>query len=176
VSTWSGNSPAGGTSLGEGGTTTAHPDRLEVHTSTGPVDPTGGKINAATDVSSVSVGQLVGEILADVSGLMRKEIELAKAEIREEATKAGKGVGMLGGAGVAGYFTLVFLSLTLMFALDAWFMATWVAALTITVLWGIGAAVLGLKGRNKLREVKPVPEQTVESVKEDVQWAKGAGK
>src|SRR4051812_26764287 len=73
----------------------------------------GGRFDAGTDVGQVSVGALVGEVMQDISTLMRKEIELAKAEIRQEATKAGKGVGMLGGAGLAGWFTLLFLSLSL---------------------------------------------------------------
>jgi len=161
-------------SVGDYGTTTAS-DRLSVSTSAasaGSNDPTGGKIGAATDVGNVTVGQLVGEVMGDISTLIRKEIELAKAEIREEASKAGKGAGMLGGAALAGYFTLLFLSLTLTWTLDLWLPLPW-AALIVTVLWGIGAAVLGLSGRNKLREVRPVPEQTVESVKEDVQWVKG---
>jgi len=158
-------------SLGDYGTTT-EPDRLSVSTTAGGNDPTGGKIGAGTDVSSVTVGQLVSEVMGDISTLIRKEVELAKAEIREEATKAGKGVGMLGGAALAGYFTLLFLSLTLTWLLDLWLPLPW-AAFIVTVLWGIGAAVLGLSGRNKLREVRPVPEQTVESVKEDVQWVKG---
>jgi len=134
-----------------------------------------GRLDASTDVGQVSVGELVGEVLQDVSTLIRKEIDLAKAEVREEVTKAGKGVGMLGGAGVAGWFTLMFLSLTVAWLLDTW-MPLWVAGLIVTVLWGIGATVLALQGRNKLRQVNPKPEQTVETLKEDVQWARAQKK
>ncbi len=155
------------TPIGETGTTT-QPDRLSVTTPTN-----AGAAGTGTNVSDVTVGQLVSEVLTDVSTLVRKEIELAKAELRQEAAKAGKGAGMLGGAALAGYFTLLFLSLTLMWTLDL-FLPLPRSALIVTVLWGIGAAVLALTGRNKLREVHPVPEQTVESLNEDVQWAKGS--
>jgi len=128
------------------------------------------------DASKSSVGELVGEVLSDLSTLMRKELELAKAEVRQEATKAGKGVGMLGAAGVAGWFTLMFLSLTLVWGLNALDVPLWVSALIVTALWAIGAGVLALQGRNKLKQVNPKPEQTVESLKEDVQWAKAQSK
>jgi len=156
-----------------GGSTATQQDRLSVSVSTEPPAPEdGGRFDESTDVGDTSVGALVSEVLNDLSTLMRKEIELAKAEVREEATKAGKGVGMLGGAAVAGWFTLMFASLTLIWVLDL-FMPLSVAALIVTVLWGVGAAVLAMTGRKKLQQVKPVPEQTVESLKEDVQWAKG---
>ncbi len=157
-----------------GGTATQH-DRLSVSVSTEPPAPEdGGQFDTSTDVGNTSVGALVSEVLNDLSTLMRKEIELAKAEVRQEATKAGKGVGMLGGAAVAGWFTLMFASLTLIWVLDL-IMPLSVAALIVTLLWGIGAAVLAITGRKKLQQVK-APEQTVESLKEDVQWAKGQSK
>jgi hypothetical protein len=137
---------------------------------------TGGQFDETTDVSQVSVGALVGEVLSDVSTLMRKEIELAKAEIKEEATKAGKGAGMLGGAGVAGYFVLLFLSLTLAWGLGNAMDHLWIGGLIVTVLWAIAAGVLFVMGRAKLREVNPKPEQTVQTLKEDVQWAKAQKK
>jgi len=147
------------------------PDRLSVSTER-PAAEDGGRFDSGTDVGSTSVGDLVSEVLNDLSTLMRKEIELAKAEVRQEATKAGKGVGMLSGAAVAGWFTLMFASMTLMWLLDLALPLPW-SAFIVTLLWGIGAAVLAISGRNKLRQVHPVPEQTVESLKEDVQWAKG---
>ncbi len=118
-----------------------------------------------------SLGQLVGEVTSDLSTLMRQELALAKAEIKEEATKAGTGVGMLGGAGFAGYFLLLFASVALMAALDAVMPLGW-AALIVAVLWGIVGAVLFVIGRAKLKTVNPKPEQTMETLKEDAQWAK----
>jgi len=158
--------------MGERGSTAFDADGLSVSTSAArPAPEDGGRFGEGTDVGSTSVGDLVTEVLGDLSTLMRKEIELAKAEVRQEATKAGKGVGMLSGAAVAGWFTVLFASMALMWLLDH-FMPRSLAALIVTLLWGIAAGVLAISGRNKLRAVKPVPE-TVESLKEDVQWAKG---
>ncbi|MDP9436063.1 MAG: phage holin family protein [Actinomycetota bacterium] len=123
------------------------------------------------DVSQVSVGQLVSQVTADLSTLMRQEFELAKAEVTAEAKKAGAGAGMLGGAGFAGYMAAIFGSLTLMFLLDL-FLPLWAAALIVTVLYAIVGYVLYSKGRSTLKTVDPKPRQTVETLKEDVQWAK----
>ena len=123
------------------------------------------------DVDGLSVGDLLGEVTGDLSKLMRQEVALAKVELKEEATKAGKASGLLGGAGAVGYLVLVFLSLALMFALDNVMGIGWAALLT-AVLLGIVAAVLFVVGRNRFKQVNPKPEQTVETLKEDVQWAK----
>ena len=123
------------------------------------------------DVSQVSVGQLVGQVTADLSTLMRQEFELAKAELSAEAKKAGAGAGMLGGAGFAGYLAAVFGSLTLMFLLDL-VLPLWAAALIVTLLYAVVGYVLYSKGRQQLKTVDPKPRQTVETLKEDVQWAK----
>ena len=89
-----------------------------------------------TDVSQTSVGQLVGEVVSDLSTLMRQELDLAKAELRQEAKKGGKAAGMLGGAGLAGWFVLLFASLALMWWLDD-AMHTALAALIVTALWAV---------------------------------------
>jgi hypothetical protein len=136
-----------------------------------------GEQESHPDVSDRSVGELIGEVAKDLSTLMRKELELAKVEAKAEAAKAGKGVGMLAGAGVAGHLMLIFLSLTLMYLLFSIFGGNdpadyvW-AALIVTIIWGVVAAVLASKGRKQLKEVNPKPEQTVESLKEDAQWIK----
>ncbi|MGW6443176.1 phage holin family protein [Lentzea sp. NPDC055074] len=118
-----------------------------------------------------SLGELVGELAQDLSRLMRQELELAKAEIREEAKKAGKATGMLAGAGFAGYMAGVLLSLALVFALGAVMPLGW-SALIVAAVWGIAGFVLYNSGRAKLREVNPKPERTVESLKEDAEWAR----
>ena len=117
-----------------------------------------------------SLGELLSAVTTDLSTLMRQEVDLAKAEVRQEAKKAGKGAGMLAGAGVAGHLVLVFLSLTAMFALGNVMDLAW-AALIVTLVWAVVAAVLGLIGRKQLQQVNPKPERTVETLKEDVQWA-----
>jgi uncharacterized membrane protein YqjE len=133
--------------------------------------PTDGYRDGRPDVEDRSVGDLLGKVTTDLSTLMRKEVELAKVEIKEEATKAGKASGMLAGAGAVGYLVLVFLGLALMFALDSFMPIGW-AALITAVLLGIVAAVLFVLGKKQFAQVNPKPEQTVETLKEDVQWAK----
>jgi uncharacterized membrane protein YqjE len=113
----------------------------------------------------------VGKLAADFSQLMRSEIALAKAEAKEEIKDAGKGAGMLAGAGYAGHLLVLFLSLALMFLLDVWLPIGW-AALIVAVIWGIVAAVLYSSGRKNLQRATPPMEQTVETLKEDAQWAK----
>lgn len=114
--------------------------------------------------ADTSLGDLLSEVTRDVSVLMRQEVELAKAELKQSATKAGKGSGMLAGAGVAGHFVLLFLSLGLMFALGALMPLGW-AALIVAVVWGIIAAVLASIGRKELKQVKGLP-QTGETLSE----------
>jgi uncharacterized membrane protein YqjE len=119
-----------------------------------------------------STGELVKDLSEQASTLVRKEVELAKVEMAEKGKKAGAGLGLLAGAGVAGLLMLGALTAFLVLALDEG-MDAWLAALIVTVLWGVVAGGLALVGRNKLREVgKPVPEKTVESVKEDIEWLK----
>ncbi|HEV8177394.1 MAG TPA: phage holin family protein, partial [Gemmatimonadales bacterium] len=131
-----------------------------------------GASSVGTDrpyVEDESVGSLVGRLTGDLSTLMRQELDLAKAELREEAKKAGTAAGMLAAAGVAGLLFLIMASLTLTWLLDK-IMYLWLAALIVTLLWGIAAAVLGLSGKKKMAEVNPKPEQTIETLKEDKQW------
>jgi uncharacterized membrane protein YqjE len=131
----------------------------------------GADQNSRPDVDGQSVGDLLGRVTSDLSTLMRQEVELAKVELKEEASKAGKAGGMLAGAGAVGYLVLVFLALALMFALDSFMPTGWAALITAVVL-GVIAGVLFVLGRNKMKLVNPKPEQTIETVKEDVQWAK----
>jgi uncharacterized membrane protein YqjE len=118
-----------------------------------------------------SVGEIVGDIATDLGNLVKQELELAKTEAKNEARRAGRGAGMVGGAALAAYLTLVFLSLCLMFLLNNWMHPAW-AALIVAVLWGIVAAVLGMRGRKELQEFNPSLQTTQQTLKEDVQWAK----
>ncbi len=118
-----------------------------------------------------SVGAIVGDISSDLSTLIHQEMELAKVEMKQEVAKLGKGAGMFGGAGIAGYLTLIFLSLALTFLLDNW-MPLELAALITAVLWGIVAAVLAARGRKEVKEANPQLPTTQRTIKEDVQWAK----
>ncbi len=121
--------------------------------------------------SPPSLGDLVSEITDDISQLVRDEIELAKAEIKQEAGKAGKAGGMLAGAGYAGHLVLLLASLTVVFALGNVMDLAW-AALIVTVLWAAAGAVLYSTGRKRLKAVRLKPEQTLETLKEDAAWAR----
>lgn len=114
--------------------------------------------------ASSSLGDLLGEVSRDLSTLIRQEMDLAKAEIRQSATRAGKGAGLLGGAGYAGLMAIFFLSIALWWALGNLVGNAW-SAVIVAVLWALIALVLYLVGRKQLKSIKGVP-QTVETVKE----------
>jgi uncharacterized membrane protein YqjE len=118
---------------------------------------------------SQSVGEILSEVVSDVTRLFRQEVELAKAELRQEATKAGRAGGMLAAAAIAALLTTVMVSLALA-ALLADVMHPAAAALIVGLLWAIAGAVLYRTGRERLRTVSPIPRQTVETVKEDAAW------
>lgn len=124
------------------------------------------------DVTDTSVGQLIGEVTSDLSTLLRQELELAKAEVKQEATKSGKAFGMLGGAGFAGYMVALFLSIALWWGLANAMDEGW-AALIVAALWAVIAAVLTTLGRQRLRTVNPKPERTIQTLKEVPDALKG---
>ncbi|WP_448808624.1 phage holin family protein [Agromyces bauzanensis] len=113
--------------------------------------------------ANTSLGDLLTEVSRDISTLMRQEVELAKAELRQTATRAGKGAGMYGGAGVAGWFTLLFLSIALWWALGYVMSNAWSAVL-VAAIWAVVAVVLYFVGKREFDEVRGMPD-TVESVK-----------
>ncbi len=110
-----------------------------------------------------SLGELISEVTQDLSTLMRQELELAKAELQQSASRAGKGAGMLGGAAVAGYFVLLFLSVALWWAIGSATGLGW-SAVIVAVIWGIIAAILATVGRNSLKSVRGIPK-TADTVK-----------
>ena len=122
--------------------------------------PTAAHAKAETS----SLGDLLGEVTRDMSTLMRQEVELAKVELKQSATRAGKGSGMLAGAGVAGHFVLVFLSVALWWALGDLMGHGW-SAVVVAIIWGIVAAVLASRGRKELKAIKGLP-QTAETLQE----------
>jgi uncharacterized membrane protein YqjE len=124
------------------------------------------------DLHERPIGELLKQLSQETTTLVKQELDLAKAEIAQKAQQAGKGVGMFGGAGVIGLLALGSFTAFLIMLLDG-AMPNWAAALVVTAVYAAIAGVLALQGRNKVKEATPpVPEQAVESVKEDVQWAK----
>jgi hypothetical protein len=124
------------------------------------------------DLRERPVGDLVKQLAGQTSTLVRQEIDLAKAELAQKGQTAGQGAGLIGGAAVIGLLGAGAMTACLILVL-AEVIPDWLAALVVAVVFGAIAAVLALQGRNRIRAAAPpVPEQTVETVKEDVEWAK----
>lgn len=123
-------------------------------------DATPSEQRAAT----TSLGDLLGEVTRDISTLMRQEVALAKAELKETATTSAKGAGLLGGAGYAASMTVLFLSIALWAALSYVMGGGW-AGVVVALIWAIIAAILFVVGRKQMKQVKGAP-QTVETLQE----------
>ena len=109
-----------------------------------------------------SIGELMGDVTRDLSVLLRQEVELAKAELRESASQVGKGSGLLAGAGVAGFLTLLFVSIAAWWGLGYLIGNAW-SGLVVAVIWGVVAGVLVSTGRSELARVRGLPA-TAETV------------
>ena len=136
--------------------------------------PTGteGRFGQDDELREHSIGELVRQLSEDVRTLVAKEVELAKAELSVKAGRAGKGAGLLGGGATLGLLALGALTAAVIAALDL-LMPLPLAALIVALGLGAAAGVLAMSGKNKVQEATPpVPEETVESVKEDVKWLK----
>jgi uncharacterized membrane protein YqjE len=118
------------------------------------------------------ISELLKQLATETTTLVRQELDLAKAEMREKGKKAGPGFGMIGAAGGVALLALGALTACLILALDG-AMPNWLAALIIAVVYGVVAAVLYVRGKEKVDDVgSPAPRQTIETVKEDLEWAK----
>jgi len=114
--------------------------------------------------ANTSLGDLLGEVTRDLSTLMRQELQLAQAELKQSAAQAGKGAGMFAGAGYAGHLTVLFLSVAAWWGLGYLVGNGW-SALIVAAVWAIIGLILFLVGRGELRKVKGAP-QTVDTLKE----------
>lgn len=128
--------------------------------------------NGGTALHDRSTGDLVKQLTDQTKTLVQQEMELAKAELSEKGKKAGLGAGMFGGAGLFGFFAFAALTACFVLAL-ATGVAAWLAALIVAAVYGAVAGGLALTGKNKVQQATPpVPEQTVDTVKEDIRWTK----
>ena len=124
------------------------------------------------DLREQPLGELLKQLSEETTRLVRQELELAKAELTQKGKQAGAGAGLFGAAGAIGFLALAALTTCFILALNA-VMPAWLAALLVAVVYGVVAAVLAMRGRAKVKQATPpVPEQTIETVKEDVEWAK----
>jgi len=128
--------------------------------------------NNGGDLRERPIGEVARDLTRDLSLLVRQEIDLAKAEMSEKGRTAAPGIGLLGGAGVTALCACGALTAFLILVL-ALFLPDWLAALIVAAVLGAVAYVLAQRGKERVQEAgKPVPEQTIETVKEDVEWAK----
>jgi hypothetical protein len=127
--------------------------------------------SGADGASEKSLGELVATATKDLSLLVSQEVALAKAELKKEVAHAGKGAGMLGGAGFLGLFALIFLSISLAYAISWFGIGLGWGFFIVGMLYLVVAGVLALLGKKQLGKVGP-PEKTIATVKDDVAWAK----
>ena len=130
--------------------------------------PSASGLHGASDKS---LGELVATATKDLSVLVSQEVALAKAELKREVAHAGKGAGMLGGAGVTGLFALIFLSIAAAYAISWFGIGLGWGFFIVGMVYLLLAAVLALLGKKQLAKVGP-PEKTIATVKDDVAWAK----
>ena len=124
------------------------------------------------DLRDRSLGELLKQLSEQTTRLVHQELELAKAELQQKGKQAGMGAGLFGAAGAIGLLAAAALTACFILALDA-VMPAWLAALIVAVVYAAVAAVLALRGRDRVKQaLPPVPEQTIETVKEDMEWAK----
>jgi len=133
--------------------------------------PADGQTSQSDPGGGRSLGELFSSLTEDFSTLMRQEVALAKAEATQSAKAAGKGAGLLSGAGVAGHFAVLFLSIAIWWALGNLIGRGW-SALVVCIVWAIVAAVLAAAGRKELKEIGGMPE-TADTVKKIPNALKG---
>jgi uncharacterized membrane protein YqjE len=126
---------------------------------------------SSEELRDQSIGELLKHLSEQTATLVRQELDLAKAEMQQRGKRAGLGLGLIGGSGVLALAAVGALTATLIIVLAEW-MDAWLAALIVTLVYAAGAAVLALQGKEKVSEATPPVPQTMETVKEDVQWAK----
>ncbi len=122
-----------------------------------------------------SITDVFQDIVANVQTIIRSEVRLARTEVTEEVTKAGRAAGLISGGAVSALFTVWLLLLTILFAL-ATVMPSWAAALILFVVMAIITAVLLATGKKRFKAVHATPEKTVETMKENVEWVKSQTK
>jgi uncharacterized membrane protein YqjE len=131
-----------------------------------------GDLNSTEDPRERSLPELLKRLSAETTQLVHQELDLAKVELTQKGRQAGAGAGLFGTAAALGLAGLGALTACIILALNA-ALPAWLAALIVAVVFGVIAAVLAVQGRDRVKQVTPLaPEQTIETVKEDVEWAK----
>ena len=119
-----------------------------------------------------SLGDLFSDLSRETTTLVRQEVQLAKAELTQSATEAARGIGMLVAGGAVAYAGLLFLLLAIVFGLIEAGWDPWVSALVVGLVVVAIGAVLVLRARESLKPANLAPRRTIETLKEDQEWAK----
>lgn len=139
-------------------TTTPHPDRADSVADAAREGYTASRSPLQAE-DGRSIGSVLGDITANISTLLQQEVALAKAELRQSGTRAGKGVGLFAGAGVAGLLLLVFVSVSAWWGLGQYLENQW-SALVVAAVWAIITVILYLAGKAELKRVRGLPATT----------------
>jgi uncharacterized membrane protein YqjE len=119
-----------------------------------------------------SLAELLSRMTSDVGRLVSTQVELAKVEIKEEVARAGKGIGMVGGGGLAGWFALLLVSMGIAFGIGNAMESVGWGFVLVGLVYAAVAALLVLRGKQQITSATPFAEQTMETIKEDVEWAR----
>jgi uncharacterized membrane protein YqjE len=131
-----------------------------------------GDLSSTEDPRERSLPELLKRLSAETTQLVHQELDLAKVELTQKGRQAGAGARLFGTAAALGLAGLGALTACIILALNA-ALPAWLAALIVAAVYGVIAAVLGVQGRDRVKQATPLaPEQTIETVKEDVEWAK----
>lgn len=117
-----------------------------------------------------SLGDTLTGIIQNIQDIIRGEVELAKTELKEDATKMGKGAGMLGGAAFLGLVGFIFLMLAVTYLLNLW-LDMWISAGIVAIALLVIGGIVGMMGKKQIDEANLKPEKTIDSLKEDKEWA-----
>ncbi len=132
--------------------------------------PPGTRDDSREAGAGETLGDTVSGIIQDLQEIVRGEVQLAKTEIKEDASQMGKALGMIGAAALLGLVGFIFLMLGVTYLLNK-SLEMWLAAGIVGLVLLIIGGIVGMAGKNQMREANFVPEQAIESVKEDKEWA-----
>ena len=128
-------------------------------------------VRETTSGPTEGYGAMIADVIKDLQDLLRAEVQLAKTELKEDATGMGKAIGMIAAAAMVGLVAFIFLMLALTFLLDKWVQG-WLAAAIVGAALALIAVIAAMAGKKRLSATSLKPEQTVETLKEDQEWAK----
>ncbi len=138
----------------------------------GTAGPPGGYQQGRSPGEGEGLGSLISGTIKDLQELMRAEVQLAKTELKEDAAAAGRGIGFIAAGALVGLVGFIFLMLAVAYLLDQWIEEFWISAGIVGLALAVVAAVLAQSGRSKLRAANLKPERTIDTLKEDKEWAK----